>query len=43
MAEIILKLKNNEQVCKICDIMEFILLMAFPFVLPLFIMYATTI
>lgn len=42
MAEIILKIKNNESVCKFCDFMEFALIMSFPFLVPLFVMYATT-
>jgi hypothetical protein len=42
MAEIILKIKNNESVCKFCDLIEFALIMSFPFLVPLFVMYATT-
>jgi len=38
---LILKLKNNDKVCKVCDFVEMIVLMSIPFAIPLFIMYAS--
>ena len=38
----ILKLKNNAVICKVCDFMEMIALMALPIAIPLLIMYVST-
>ena len=38
----ILKLKNNAVVCKVCDFIEMMALMALPIAIPLFIMYVST-
>jgi hypothetical protein len=30
---------NNKNVCKVCDTIEFLVLMTLPFALPFFVMY----
>jgi hypothetical protein len=41
VTELILKLKQDDHVCAVCDFIEFAVLITLPFAVPVFIMYAT--
>jgi hypothetical protein len=42
MTQMILKLKENEQVCKFCNIAEGVFLITFPLALPVLIIFGAT-
>jgi hypothetical protein len=42
MSEMIMKLRENEKVCRFCDIVEGLFLVTFPLVLPALIMWGAS-
>mgnify|MGYP001158132187 FL=1 len=42
MSEMIMKLKENDKLCKFCDIVEGLFLVTFPLILPALIMWGAS-